>query len=74
MRCDNCNCNETYIKKYNNVYIIKNEEIKFESERRFCKNCNSLVYDAKLDNKVSVLAISIYNEKHGISKEIINLR
>lgn len=56
------------------MYIIKNEEIKFESERRFCKNCNSLVYDAKLDNKVSVLAISIYNEKHGISKEIINLR
>lgn len=74
MRCDNCNCTETYIKKYNNVYTIKNEEIKFESERRFCKNCNSLVYDDKLDNKASVLAISIYNEKHGISNEIINLR
>lgn len=74
MKCDKCNCTNTYVKKYNNVYTIRNKEIKFESERRFCKNCNSLVYDAKLDNKASILAISIYNEKYGISTEIINLR
>ena len=75
MRCDICESINTYVKDYNHTYIIKGKEIKFTAPRRFCENCNSLVYDAELDNKASEIAISIYNEKYGISKEeIIALR
>lgn len=75
MRCDNCLCDETYVKDYEQNFIIKGKHIRFTSERRFCSNCNSLVYDSQLDNKASEIAISLYNKVYGISKEdIINLR
>lgn len=75
MRCDNCKCDETYVKNYEHNYVIKGKNINFTSERRFCSRCNSLVYDAELDNRSSELAISLYNKEYGISKEdIIKLR
>ena len=75
MKCDICKSEETYVKNYEHTYNIKGKIIKFNSERRFCKKCNSLVYDSILDNKASIKAIAKYNELYGISKEeIINLR
>lgn len=75
MKCDNCLCKSTYVKDYEHNYNIKGKEIKFISPRRFCKECNSLVYDAELDNEASRKAIEIYNKNYGICKEdIVNLR
>ena len=75
MKCDICNCTDTYIKEHTHEYIIKGKKIEFISKRRFCKNCNNLVYDSKLDNIASKKAIEIYNKKYGVSKEsIIELR
>ncbi len=75
MRCDICKSEETYIKDYEHNYIIKGKNISFVSKRRFCKSCNSLVYDSNLDNRASEIAINKYNEKYGITKEeIVNLR
>ena len=75
MRCDICGSEETYIKDYEHIFNIKSREIRFTSKRRFCKKCNNLVYDDKLDNLASEMAISKYNEQYGITKEmIIDLR
>lgn len=75
MRCDNCNNQETYVKDYEHNYIIKGKNISFIAKRRFCKLCNSLVYDSVLDNLVSKIAICKYNEFYAYSKEeIINLK
>lgn len=75
MKCDICNCSDTYVKDYNHEFVIKGKEICFVSKRRFCKNCDSLVYDYELDNEASQKAISLYNEQYGISKDdIVNLR
>lgn len=75
MRCDICKSEETYIKDYEHNYNIKGKNISFVSKRRFCKSCNSLIYDSDLDNKASEIAINKYNEEYGITKEeIVNLR
>ena len=75
MKCDICESTNTYVNDHNHKYVIKGKEINFVAPRRFCKNCDSLVYDAELDNHASEIAISLYNEKYGISKEeIISLR
>lgn len=75
MKCDNCLCTNTYIKEYEHTYHIKGKEITFNAKRRFCSNCDNLVYDAELDNKAGYKAIEIYNKKYGIPKEkIIELR
>ena len=75
MKCDNCLCKSTYIKDYVHNYNIKGKEINFISQRRFCNECDSLVYDAELDNEASRKAIEIYNKNYGICKEdIVNLR
>ena len=75
MRCDICGSEETYIKDYEHIFNIKSREIRFTLKRRFCKKCNNLVYDDKLDNLASEMAISKYNEQYGITKEmIIDLR
>ncbi len=75
MRCEFCNSTNTYIKDYKNIFNIKGKTIEFTSKRRFCKDCNNLVYDSELDNKTSEQAISLYNKEYGISKEqIIALR
>lgn len=75
MKCDNCLSSITYTKEYEHAYNIKGKEIVFISTRRFCSNCNMLVYDSELDNIAGKKAIELYNSKYGISKEkIINLR
>lgn len=75
MKCDNCLCSSTYTKDYEHNYNIKGKEIKFISTRRFCQECDSLVYDAELDNEASRKAIEIYNRNYGICKDdIVNLR
>ena len=75
MKCDNCSCTKSYTKDYEHVYSIRGKEIKFTSKRRFCKECNNLIYDEELDNEVGRKAIEIYNKEFGISKEeIIKLR
>lgn len=75
MRCDFCNSSNTYINEHKHVYNIKGEEITFSSLRKFCSNCNKLVYDSELDDIASKKAIEIYNKKFGVTKEqILNLR
>ena len=75
MKCDICGCKETYIKEHKHDFLIKGKKINFTSNRRFCKNCNNLVYDSKLDNDASKKAINLYNKKYAITKEeIIELR
>lgn len=75
MRCDICKSQETYIKDYEHNYNIKGKNISFIAKRRFCKSCNSLVYDFDLDNRASEIAIHKYNEEYGITKEeIVDLR
>lgn len=75
MRCDFCNSNEFYTKDHQHLYNIKGKEIKFNSIRKFCANCNKLVYDAELDNNASRKAIEIYNKEFGVTKEqILKLR
>ena len=75
MKCDICGCKETYVKEHKHDFIIKGKKINLTSNRRFCKNCNNLVYDSKLDNDASKKAINLYNKKYAITKEeIIELR
>ncbi len=75
MKCDNCNSDKTYIKDYKHNFNKRGKNIEFVSPRKFCLRCNSLVYDAKLDNEASQKAIDIYNKLYGISKEnIVKLR
>ena len=75
MRCDICKSNDTYVKEYHHNYTIKGENIEFIKLRRFCKNCNHLVYDKELDNEASKEAIFLYNERVGVMPEsIIKLR
>ena len=75
MKCDICSSLNTYTKNHKHTFNIKGKTIEFVSERRFCKNCNNLVYDADLDNIASKKAIELYNEKYGLQKEkIIELR
>lgn len=75
MRCNNCLTNNTYVKTYHHEYLVKNRKIEFDAERRFCHECNNLVYDRELDNNAGKLAISIYNKKFGIVPEkILELR
>jgi len=75
MKCDNCSSEETYIKEYECDFTIKGKTITVKSKRRFCKNCNSLVYDEELDNITSKLVNEEYNRKYGIlPEEITRLR
>ena len=69
MKCDNCYCSNTYTKDHNHTYHIKGKKINFVSKRRFCENCNNLVYDKELDNLAGQKAIEIYNKNYGIPKE-----
>ena len=75
MKCSFCSSEKTYVKEYHHTYTIKNEVIEFDANRRFCSECNQLVYDSELDNDAGKKAIFIYNKRFGISSdEIINLR
>ena len=66
MNCDICGCKETYIKDYKHTYTIKGQKINLKSKRRFCSNCNNLVYDEVLDNETTKKVIELYNESFGI--------
>lgn len=55
MKCDICGSRDSYVKMHNHNY----NGIKFKSKRRFCKNCNNLVYDSKLDNIASMKTTKI---------------
>lgn len=75
MRCDNCLCTKSYTKDYKHKYVIRGKEIEFTSKRRFCKECDNLIYDEELDNEAGRKAIELYNKEYGITKEkIIKLR
>lgn len=75
MKCDICESVKTYVKSHKHSYTIKGKTIKFASDRRFCSNCNNLVYDFELDNIASEKAILIYNNEYGIDKgKIVELR
>lgn len=69
--CDNCKCNNTYIKKHHHKVTIKNKNIEFDSNRRFCNNCNSLIYDEELDNDAIKKGLIIYNREYGIDGDKI---
>jgi len=71
MKCDICKSENTYVKSYEHKYCIKGKNIEFLSERRFCQDCGSLVYDSELDNIASCKAIELYNDVYGVSKEAI---
>lgn len=71
MICNNCGSKETYTKDYYHKY----NDIEFYSLRRFCSNCNNLIYDEQLDNDASKKAIKEHNKKIGVDPEkIIALR
>ena len=70
-KCDNCGSSDTYVKNYKHEYNIKGEKVIFEKERRFCRKCNKLVFDAYLDNEASKESIKKYNNIIGICAEDI---
>ena len=75
MKCNLCNCSDSYIKSYEHNYTFKGKDIKFSSERRFCSKCNNLLYDKDLDNEAGRKAIECYNKQFGIEKDkVIELR
>lgn len=71
MKCDNCSCTKFYTKDYEHNYSIRGKEIKFIAPRRFCEECDNLIYDAELDNAAGQIAIETYNKQYGIVKEKI---
>ncbi|HIS12040.1 MAG TPA: DUF4065 domain-containing protein [Candidatus Onthocola stercoravium] len=74
-KCDNCESTNTYVKKHQYNFIVKDVPIKVISKTRFCKNCDSIVEDELLGDHALKQAYQIYNEKYGISpSDIINLR
>ena len=70
-QCDVCKSHDTYVKLLTKTVFIKDKKIKISKERRFCKNCNCLVYDPVLDNEYTKEGIRLYNEKYGLPKEDI---
>ncbi len=74
MICDNCKSSDTYVKVHKHIFEKNSHVIEFESERRFCKKCDSLVYDKELDDIVSKKAIKLYNEQYGISESLVKIR
>lgn len=75
MKCYNCGSADTYVKDFKNDFTIKGKDISFTSKRRFCHDCGKIVYDECLDNRTSELAIEMFNNKYGVSKEkLIELR
>lgn len=73
-KCKNCGSKDTYVKNSHHVFEKNGYNIEFDSEERFCKNCNKSVYDYDLNNKTIKKAIKIYNEKFGISEDIKKIR
>ena len=75
MRCDNCLTEDTYIKNVSIELEVEGKKIKVNGERRFCKKCDSLVYDEKLDSIFLNEAYKIYNRNYGIlGDKIVELR
>jgi putative zinc finger/helix-turn-helix YgiT family protein len=75
MKCQICNCEESIVKEYNKIFNVKGKQIEEKIKSRFCKNCNNLIYDEKLDNEVSKKVIKKYLKEYGVEpQKIINLR
>ena len=51
-KCDNCGSTNTYVKKHQYTFIVKDIPIKVTSDTRFCENCNSIVEDEHLQGLV----------------------
>ncbi len=75
MKCDICNSEDTYVKEHLHSSKIKNTKVEYFSKRRFCSNCNNLVYDETLDNEASLKGFREYSKIVGVEPErIIKLR
>jgi len=53
MKCSVCGSSDSYVKDYKHSLTVKDKKIRFTSLRRFCSGCNTILYDAKLDNDAS---------------------
>ena len=72
--CDICGSKETYVKNNRFDFERNGHRIVFNSDSRFCKKCNNMVYDEELDNIATLKGKEIYNKKYGIGEEILNIR
>lgn len=73
--CDNCKSRDTEVRETNFEFRINNENYFVKGNRRFCSNCNCLVYDSKLDNDILRKAFRKKEEVLGIEPEkLISLR
>lgn len=73
-KCDKCGSKETYVKNNHHIFEKNGYKIEFDSDERFCKKCNTSVYDYELNNETIKKAIKIYNKKFGISEDIKKIR
>lgn len=62
-----CNHKNTEIREAEQTFNIKNKEITVNAKRRYCKDCDELVYDDELDNSLSLQVISEYNKLYGVT-------
>ena len=71
MKCENCNSKESYIKEYKKEFTVKGKKIEEKITTRFCKNCNSPIYDEKLDNDALKKVLNKYSKIYGIEPKKI---
>lgn len=73
--CDQCNSKNTYVKDFEYFFEINGKKYSVFGKRRYCRDCNSLVYDSELDNDILKKALHKKEEVLGIEPEkIVNLR
>lgn len=73
--CDQCSSKDTFSKDFEYFFKVNNEEYSVLGKKRYCKNCNSDVYDRELDNDILKKALRKKEEILGIEPErIIRLR
>lgn len=75
MKCQLCNCEETIIKEYEKDFLVKGKNLKATIKSRFCKRCDSIIYDETLDEEATRHIIKKYLKEYGIEPEkIISFR
>ncbi len=73
--CDQCNSKNTFIKDFEYSFEVNGKKYSVFGKRRYCRECNSLVYDSKLDNDILQKALHKKEKILGIEPEkIVNLR
>ena len=73
--CDNCKSKDTVVKNYEFEFEVNSKKYSVSGKRRYCKSCNSLVYDSELDNDILKKALRKKEEILGVEPEkIIDLR